>query len=68
MVEYTVALEPAHPVPAFVVRYYIRQRLPDMMACLRALSDASGSTGQRQSDYARCHGDSNLEEPDPSGN
>jgi hypothetical protein len=57
LVDYVVYIEPAFPVPRFLVRRYFRKQLPDMLACLRALSHASGSTGQQQKDRARCRGE-----------
>lgn len=57
LVEYTVHIEPAYPVPGFLVRHYIRKQLPDMIACLRALADGSGSPAQHHKDRSRCRGD-----------
>ena len=54
LVEYTVHIVPTYPVPRFFVRHYMLQRLPDMLACLRALADASGSAAQNKADAGRC--------------
>ena len=57
LVEYAVYLKPSMPAPRLLVRHYLRNKMPDLVACLRGLSDASGSPGQRQQDLARCPGE-----------
>ena len=57
LVEYAVTLKPSIPAPKLLVRHYLRKKLPDLVACLRGLSDASGTPGQSARDLARCPND-----------
>ena len=54
ILDYEVHVKPAIPAPRLLVRHSIRHRLPDLVACLRALSDGSGSDDQKALDLERC--------------
>lgn len=54
LVEYAVLMKPSMPAPKLLVRHYLRKKLPDLMACLRGLADASGTAELRKSDLGRC--------------
>jgi hypothetical protein len=54
ILDYEVHVKPAIPAPRLLVRHSIRHRLPDLVACLRALSDGSGSEEQKAQDSERC--------------
>ncbi len=54
VLDYEVHAKPAVPAPRLLVRHSIRQRLPDLVACLRGLSDGSGSEEQKTTDLDRC--------------
>ena len=54
LVEYSAHLQPAVPAPKLLVRHYLRKKLPDLMACLRGLADASGTPELASEDLARC--------------
>ncbi len=56
ILDYEVHVKPAMPAPRLLVRHSIRHRLPDLVACLRALSGGSGSEEQKASDLERCPG------------
>ena len=57
LVEYTAHLQPSLPAPKLLVRHYLRKKLPDLMACLRGLADASGTPELASEDLARCPND-----------
>lgn len=54
LVEHQLAINPAGPVPQFLVRRNLTGTLPDMLACVRALAQGSGSEELRDRDLARC--------------
>jgi hypothetical protein len=54
ILDYEVHVKPAIPAPRLLIRHSIRNRLPDLVACLRALSDGSGSEDQKAQDKERC--------------
>ena len=56
VVDYAVRLEPSFPVPDFLVRRNISRDMPDLLACVRALADGSGTPEQAKLDRARCPG------------
>jgi hypothetical protein len=60
LVEYAIHIKPAGPSPRLLVRHYLRRRLPDLVACLRGLSQASGSAAQARADLGRCPGDADA--------
>jgi len=47
-------VRPAAPVPRFLVRRNLRGSMPDLLACVRALANGSGSDDLRRQDLARC--------------
>jgi len=57
IVDYEIGVEPAMPVPAFLLRRSVRKDMPDLLACIRALAGGSllGPAG-RASDLGRCSG------------
>jgi hypothetical protein len=57
LVEYAAHLQPALPAPKLLVRHYLRKKLPDLLACLRGLADASGTPELESEDLARCPND-----------
>jgi ribosome-associated toxin RatA of RatAB toxin-antitoxin module len=56
LVDYEIALQPAMPVPGFLVRRSVRKSMPDLLACVRALAGGSLSARGREEDIARCPG------------
>lgn len=54
LVEHQLAINPAGPVPQFLVRRNLTGTMPDMLACVRALAQGSGSEELRERDLARC--------------
>ena len=54
LVEHQLRIRPTAPVPRFLVRRNLRGSMPDLLACVRALANGSGSEARRQSDLARC--------------
>ena len=56
MVDYEISLQPAMPVPRFLVRRSLRHSMPDLLACIRALAGGSLSTAGRTEDLGRCPG------------
>lgn len=57
LVEYAAHLQPSLPAPKLLVRHYLRKKLPDLMACLRGLANASGTPALESEDLARCPND-----------
>jgi hypothetical protein len=41
-------------VPRFLLRRNLERNMPDLLACVRALADGSGTEALRRSDLARC--------------
>lgn len=56
LVEYEARVKPAFPAPRFLVRHVIRKDMPNLLACIRALADASGSPEQHEKDESLCPG------------
>ena len=54
LLDYEVHIKPRVPAPRFLIRHSIRRQLPNLIACLRALSNGSGSPEQQATDQARC--------------
>jgi ribosome-associated toxin RatA of RatAB toxin-antitoxin module len=54
LVEHELQIRPAAPVPRFLVRRNLRGSMPDLLACIRALANGSGSDEMRRSDQVRC--------------
>lgn len=56
LVAHRIVIEPERRAPGWLVRRTLRGDLPDMMACIRALADASPPAPGRDADLARCPG------------
>jgi len=56
VVEHEVRIKPAAPAPMWLIRRKLRNDLPDMMACIRSLSDGSSTSDLARSDRAACGG------------
>ena len=56
LVAHRIEIEPQRRAPGWLVRRTLRGDLPDMMACIRALADASPPAPGRDADLARCPG------------
>lgn len=56
LLDYSIRVRPVLPVPGFVVSWVMRRGMPDLVACIRGLSDGSGSALQQTSDLGRCRG------------
>ena len=54
LLDYEVHIKPRGLAPRFLIRHSIRRQLPNLIACLRALSNGSGSPQQQTTDQARC--------------
>jgi ribosome-associated toxin RatA of RatAB toxin-antitoxin module len=54
LVEHELQIRPAAPVPRFLLRRNLERNMPDLLACVRALADGSGTEALRRSDLARC--------------
>ena len=54
LLDYEVHIKPKVLAPRFLIRHSIRRQLPNLIACLRALSNGSGSPEQQATDQARC--------------
>ena len=57
LVEYEARVKPAFPVPDFLVRHVVRKDMPNLLACIRALANGSGSPEQERKDLAHCSRD-----------
>lgn len=56
VVEHEVRIKPQAPSPMWLIRRKLRNDLPDMMACIRSLSDGSPTSDLARSDRAACRG------------
>jgi hypothetical protein len=54
LVDYEIRVQPAIPVPGFIVNNDIRKGMPDLIACIRGLSGGSGSAEREKGDLERC--------------
>ena len=66
LVRHAVQLEPLVPAPRWLVRRNLRQDLPGMMRCIRALAGGSGDAATEERDLEDCSGDV-PRGPAPSG-
>lgn len=64
LVEYEARVKPAFPVPDFLVRHVIRKDMPNLLACIRALANGSGSPEQERKDRGLCSGEPDLHRGD----
>lgn len=56
LVDYEIHIQPAVPVPGFLVRRNMNSATPDLLACIRGLAGGSGSSEQARLDLDRCRG------------
>lgn len=56
IVTHEIRIRPGFPVPRFLIRRVMRNNMPDMLACMRALADGSISEKQELEDAAACPG------------
>jgi len=56
IVTHKIRIKPGFPVPRFLIRRVMRNNMPDMLACIRALANGSLDEAQRESDTASCPG------------
>ena len=52
-----IRIQPKIPVPKWLVRHTLNNDLPDMMACIRGLANASGTERDITFDLKRCPGE-----------
>jgi len=57
LVRHMLALQPLLPAPRWLVRRNLRKDLPDMLRCIRGLSEGSGPGRETQADLAVCPGE-----------
>ena|GEM_PF-1314099 len=57
IVVHEIRIQPKLPAPEWLVRRNLQRDLPDMMACIRGLAEASGDNGQIEGDLKRCPGE-----------
>lgn len=57
LVRHSVQIEPLVPAPRWLVRRNLRQDLPGMMRCIRALAGGSGDAATEKRDLQDCSGD-----------
>ena len=57
LVDYSIRVRPALPVPGFLVSWVMRRGMPDLIACIRGLAGGSGSLEDQQADLERCQDD-----------
>jgi len=56
LVDYELRVQPAIPVPNFIISNDLRKGMPDLIACIRGLAGGSGSTERAKEDLDRCTG------------
>lgn len=57
IVIHEIRIQPKIPAPRWLVRRSLRKDLPDMLACIRGLANASGDKRRIAVDLKRCPGD-----------
>lgn len=57
VVTHEIRIQPKIPAPRWLVRRVLKSDLPDMMACIRGLAQASGDDELLADDLGRCPGD-----------
>ena len=57
IVVHEIRIQPKIPAPRWLVRRSLRKDLPDMLACIRGLANASGDKRRNAVDLKRCPGD-----------
>lgn len=56
IVIHEIRIQPKLPAPRWLVRRSLRKDLPDMLACIRGLAEASGDARRVAADLKRCAG------------
>jgi len=56
LVRHALVIKPALPAPRWLVRRNLRKDLPNMLRCIRGLSDGGGSAQATRADRLRCPG------------
>lgn len=64
LVAHRIQIEPQRRAPRWLVQRTLRGDLPDMMACIRGLAEASPRPPGREADLARCPGPLPDRQPD----
>ena len=59
LVTHEIRVRSWFPAPRWLVRRVLKKDLPDMLACVRGLAEASGDTRLLSDDLSRCPGDLN---------
>ena len=57
LVRHALVLQPAMPAPRWLVRRNVKKDLPNMLSCIRGLSEGSGSAQAISADRLRCPGE-----------
>lgn len=57
VVSHDIRIQSRLPAPRWLVRRVLKTDLPDMLACVRGMANASGSAGLLAMDLERCPGD-----------
>ncbi|NOR20714.1 MAG: hypothetical protein GQ538_11580 [Xanthomonadales bacterium] len=57
IVVHEIRVQSRFPAPKWLIRRTLHNDLPDMLACIRGLADASGTDRHIQRDLKRCSGD-----------
>ena len=57
IVVHEIRIQPKIPAPRWLVRRSLRKDLPDMLACIRGLANASADKRRIAADLKRCPGD-----------
>jgi len=57
IVVHEIRIQPKLPAPRWLVRRSLRKDLPDMLACIRGLANASANKRRIAADLERCPGD-----------
>lgn len=60
LVSHEIRIQPSMPAPRWLVRRSLRRDLPDMLACVRGLANASGDNRRIGADLNRCPGDISM--------
>ena len=59
LVSHEIRVRSRFPAPRWLVRRVLKKDLPDMLACVRGLAEASGDQNLLANDLKRCPGDIN---------
>jgi hypothetical protein len=57
VVSHDIRIRSRFPAPRWLVRRVLKNDLPDMLACVRGMADASSTAARLATDLARCPGD-----------